>query len=80
MVRVTGFIQKNADLLTFCSIDIATSMSNIDILAKAITSILILFLALRRFLKRNDDKKDIEQIRKEIHEELEKEAKDTLKS
>lgn len=80
MVRVTGFIQKNADLLTFCSIDIATSMSNIDILAKAITSILILFLALRRFLKRNDDKKDIEQIRKEIREELEKEAKDTLKS
>lgn len=79
MERVAGFVQKNADLFAFCSIDIATSLSDIDILAKAITSILILFLALRRFLKRNDDTKDIAQIRKEIREEIEEEAKDTLK-
>lgn len=76
---VGGFASKNADLFTLCSIDIATSLTDIDLLAKAITSVFILLIAVRRFMKRNDDKKDIEQIRAEVREEIQQELKDNLK-
>jgi len=76
---VSGFISKNVDLMSILSIDIAMSLSDIDLFAKALTSIFVMLIALRRWAKRNDDKKDVEQIRAEVREEIEKELKDNLK-
>ena len=57
-------IQENFDLIAICGIDISMTLSDIDILAKALTSVIVLLIAIKRLLKGIDKKKKEKDIKK----------------